>query len=740
MLGRGIKKTPFIMQMEAVECGAAALAIVLGYYGRFVPLAKLRVECGVSRDGSKASNVVKAARRFGLKAKGFSKGLDAIQEVRLPCIVYWEFNHFLVVEGFSKKYVYLNDPAVGHRKLTHEEFDEGYTGVALVFEPGPDFVKEGRLPSPFPALWQRMKGSRKALIFATLAGLIGVAPGIAQAAITRILVDSVIVDGRFDWLRPILVGMLAIVAFQFCLNYLSGNFFRRLKNGLGAKLHAEFYQHLLRLPYQFYSQRYTGEVVDRSQLNDMIVGLLSGQLTSTIVGLIQMVLFGLVLLAYDVQLTLVGVLSTLLNFAFMRSVATRRMETNMRIARESGKVQGATVAAIQSIDSIQASGLEDSFFVKWKGMFAGVSNSQLDLAIESRYFSALPTITGSIIQTVTLLLGGFRIMNGDMTFGTLMAFNSLMGMFIQPLNSLLGLGVQMQQIRGNVIRLEDVMSHPTRKMGSPPKVIETDQTASKSDKAERNGTADAVESRLQGNIVCKGLEFGYSPLDGALIQRFELELKPGERAALVGGSGSGKSTVAKIVSGLLVPWKGEVLFDGKSREEIPNDLLTTSCATIDQDILLFPGTVRENLTLWDETVPEQWVIEACEDADILDAIMAMPGGLDANVAEGGSNLSGGQRQRLEIARALVRRPSILIMDEATSALDVQTELVVSRNIRRRGITCLIVAHRLSTIRDCHTILVMDRGKVREQGRHDELWERGKFYAKLLKDQDSEVAS
>lgn len=712
---RNRKKTPFIMQMEAVECGAAALAMVLGYYGRFVQLAKLRIDCGVSRDGSKASNVLKAARLYGLKAKGYSKGLETLKKMSCPMIVFWEFNHFLVLEGWTEKTVFLNDPAVGHRRLSWEEFSEGFTGVVLAFEPGENFEKGGSLPNPFPMLWSKTVGSRKALLFATLCGLIGVIPGIAQAAFTRIVVDSVIVEMRFAWLRPLLMGMVALTLYKVVLDTLSALFFRRLEMGLSAKLSAEFYRHLMRLPYQFYCQRYVGEVVDRASINGMIVGLLSGRLTSSIIGLMNMFFFGIVLFSYSAELTLIGLFTTLLDFGLLQLVASRRMEANLRIAKQGGKVQAVTIAGIGSIQSIKASGLENSFFETWNGFFAGESNSKLDLALENRWFSVLPTVTKSVTSTVTLLLGGYRVMEGDMSFGTLMAFNALMGQFLGPVTGILGLAMELQMIRGNITRLEDVMDYPEH----------DGLRRTRSDKISKD------KVRLDGLVECRGLKYGYSPLDKPLIDDFNLVVNPGERVALVGSSGSGKSTLAKVLSGLAEPWEGEILLDGIPRGEVPRDLTVNSMAMIEQNFTLFPGTVRDNLTLWDPTIPEKWLVDACRDACILEDIYALPGGFEADLLEKGSNLSGGQRQRLEIARSLVRNPSILIMDEATSALDPATEAVVMENVRRRGCTVIVVAHRLSTIRDCHQILYLQQGVVKESGTHRELWEAGGAYAKML---------
>lgn len=728
------KKTPFILQMEAVECGAAALAIVLGYHGRFVPLARLRLECGVSRDGSKASNILKAARKHGLDAKGYSKGVDKLTEVNMPCIVFWEFNHFIVVEGMTSEHVYVNDPASGHRTLSSETFSAGFTGVVLAFSTTQEFKKEGSLPDPIPTLYKYTQGSRQALIFVMLCGLLGTIPGIATAALTRLVLDSVIGQGHHDWLRPILVAMLGVMVVQVALTSLSGLFYRRMAMGLSARLKAQFFRQLMALPYQFYSQRYTGDVVDRGRLVDGIVSLISGRLTSTIVGLVTMVIFGFVLFSFSPVLTMLGVLATVLNFVFLRMVTKRRVEANIVISKDRGKLQAVTIATVQSIDTIKASGLEDSIFEKWSGYFATASNGSLKLELESRAFSVLPTLTNTLVNTGTTLFGGLLVMQGEMSFGTLMAFNLLMGQFLGPLSSFISLSVDMQQIRGNVVRLHDIMEHPTR--------LELLRESSNDLSAEKNSSAvteqgvevgsEIDKAKLDGNLSFDNVTYGYSPLGDPLIQGFSLDVMAGERVALVGRSGCGKSTVAKLAAGLLVPWSGRIQFDGRGRSEWPQDLIVNSCAMIEQDISFFSGSVRANLTLWDDTIPDQWVLDACEDAEILDAVLALPGGLNATVAEGGGNFSGGQRQRLEIARALVRKPSLLILDEATSALDSQTEAGIMANIHRRGCSCLIVAHRLSTVRNCHKIIVMDRGKVAEVGTHEELWKKENgIYASLL---------
>ena len=728
------KKTPFIMQMEAVECGAAALAIVMGYYGHFVPLSQLRQECGVSRDGSKASNILKAARRFGMIAKGYSKGLNKVRDVKTPFIVFWEFNHFIVIEGFTKEFVYVNDPAHGHRRLSWETFSEGFTGVILAIEPGDNFKKSGSLPKILPVLLEHTQGSRQALGFVMLCGLLSAVPGVASAAITKVLLDSVIAQGNYEWLRPLLASLAFIMIFQLTLTALSGQFYRRMQMGLSARLHAIFFKKLLNLPYQFYSQRYVGDVVDRTRLVDSIVGLVSGQLTSAAVGAVTMTLFGIVLFMYNPLLTTIGVFATCLNFIFLKMISKRRVEANIVISKDKGRVQSITIAAIQSIDTIKASGLEDKLYEKWAGFFAAASNASLKLELESRIFSALPTLTTTVINTITLLLGGLMVMKGDMSFGTLMAFNLLMSQFLGPMNTLLGLSVQMQQIRGNVIRLHDVMDHPSRADSDLNIGVNEGNTNEAPFLSTDLRTCDIPKSKskLDGKLVFDCVSFGYSPLEDPLISDFHLEINPGERVALVGRSGCGKSTVAKLAAGLLIPQSGQILFSGHRRNQIPKELTVNSVSMIEQDITFFPGSVLDNLTLWDKTIPVSWATEACADAEILDPVLSLHGGLDAPVSEGGKNFSGGQRQRLEIARSLVRKPSLLILDEATSALDAEMEEKVMNNIRRRGCSCLIIAHRLSTVRNCQKIIVMDKGRIVESGSYEELWNQDGMFTSLLK--------
>ncbi|WP_392533437.1 NHLP family bacteriocin export ABC transporter peptidase/permease/ATPase subunit [Nostoc sp. C117] len=716
-------KTPTLLQMEAVECGAAALGIILSYYGRVVPLPQLRRDCGVSRDGSKASNLLKAARSYGLEAKGFKKQLKQLWELRPPYIVFWNFNHFVVVEGWNKQRVYLNDPATGPRHVSLQEFDEGYTGVVLVIEPGDEFTKGGRKPSMILSLWSRLQGAGDALVYSLVAGFFLTVVGLVVPVFSQVFVDDILVEGRQLWLRPLLVGMAIAATLQGSLTLLRLRYLRRLKIKLGVGMSSRFLWHILRLPVSFYAQRFAGEISNRTTLNDQVADVLAGKLATTIIDTLMVVFYALVMVQYDWVLTLMVVGFAAVNVLTLQWISRQRVDANQRLIQEYGKAAGLSIAALQSIETLKASGLESDFFSRWSGYYTKALNSQQELGVTNQTFSVLPTLLSALSSMFLLVIGGLRVMDGHLSIGMLIAFQGLMLGFQQPVNNLVNFGTTLQELEGNLIRLDDVLDNPIGE-------------------AEEAGGAGEVNSssspyllpKLQGYVELRNITFGYSRLEVPLIENFSMSIKPGQRVALVGGSGSGKSTIAKLVSGLYESWAGEVCFDGKPRNQIHQQLLTNSVAMVEQEILLFGGTVRDNLTLWDTTVPDKNLIRACEDAAIADVILSMSGGFNAELIEGAANLSGGQRQRLEIARALVNNPSILVMDEATSALDAETEQIIDQNLRRRGCTCIIVAHRLSTIRDCDLIIVLERGKVVQQGTHKELWQVDGVYSRLIRTQ------
>ncbi len=722
-------RTPTLLQMEATECGAASLGIILSYYSRIVPLAELRRECGVSRDGSNALNIIKAAKNYGLNAKGFKKLPESLKTLPPPFIVFWNFNHFLVVEGFTEKCIYVNDPATGRRTISLEEFDRAYTGVVLVMEPGEHFQKGGKKTNIISALASRLRYSQGTILFCILAGLLLTAPRLAVPAFSQVFVDEILVSNRYEWLRPLILGMLLTTVGRSFLAWLRLTYLRGLMLKLSVTMSGQFLWHILRLPVGFYAQRFAGEISSRVQLNDKVANVLSGRLATTIIDVVMMVIYFLIMLQYDWVLTSVAVGFAAINFFGLQFLSRTRVDANMKLAQEYGKVSGVAIAGIQTIETIKASGLESDSFAKFAGYYAKALNAQQDLALQTQILTALPTLLTALTTASILIVGGFRVMNGTLTIGMLVAYQILTASFLEPINNLVNFGSTLQDLETDLNRLDDVLQNPVD--------VEVERETEKGKRGNRKrGAFSSSQShftfQLQGHLELKNITFGYSRVNNSLIENFSLSLKPGQRVAIVGGSGSGKSTIAKLICGLYEPWQGEIYFDGMSRKQIPRSVLANSLAMVEQDIFLFAGTIRENLTLWDSTVSPEDLVRACSDAAIHDLIVSLPGGYEAKLIEGGMNISGGQRQRLEIARALVRNPSVLVLDEATSSLDAQTELIIDRNLRRRGCSCIVVAHRLSTIRDCDEIIVLEQGKVVQRGTHEELWHSGGKYVRLLR--------
>lgn len=708
-------KTPTVLQIETAECGAAALGIILGYYGRIVPLAELRRVCGVSRDGSKASHLLQAARQYGLSAQGFSVKLEAVKNLPGPYIVFWEFNHFLVVEGFRGGRVYLNDPQSGPRTMAIEDFANAFTGIVLAMSPGPGFTPGGLKPSTIQALRARLQGVGRVLVYCFGAGFLLVLPGVVVPIISQVYIDRLLIAGRHDWLRPLLVGMLMTAIFRALVQHLQLRALLRLKIRLSTVMSSHFLWHMLHLPIHFYAQRYGGEIAQRLVLNDKVADVLSGRLATTVVDACMMSLYSAIMLQYDLTLTMIGLGCAALNLLALQWIARRRVDANMRLLQETGKVNGVAFAGLQQIETLKAAGLESDFFARWSGAYAKSVNAQQALDVTNQTLSHLPTLLTALASMFVLVMGGHRVMEGHLSIGMLIALQSLMQSFLAPATRLINFGQTLQELQGDLHRLDDVLRNPVIAEPIP----------------ESHLPITPATFRLQGYVEVRNVTFRQSPVTPPILDHVSLSLTPGKRVAIVGASGSGKSTLAKLVCGLYDPTAGEILFDDVPRSQIPRAILTHSIAMVDQDLAFFTGTLRDNLTLWDATVPDRELVRACKDAAVHDVIVALPGGYASPLMEGAANLSGGERQRLELARALVNNPAILVLDEATSALDAEVEQRIVENLRRRGCTCLIVAHRLSTIRYCDEIIVLDSGQVMQRGTHDDLIGQDGLYRHLL---------
>jgi len=715
MLFRKDVKVPVIIQMEAVECGAAALAMVLAYHGYYEPLEKVRVQCGVSRDGSNAKYLMLAAEHYGLKCRAFriSDSADLEQHPK-PSIIFWNFNHFVVYCGRKGKTFFLNDPASGSVQVTEEEFETSFTGITLTFTPGEDFKPQGKKKNTVSSLRQRLSGAYSSLLFAFIAGFLLLVPGLMTSGFQKAFLDQILGKNMSQWMYPLLIIMAVTLCLQLLLGLLQQFALLKTNLYLAVSSSGKFLLHVLGLPIEFFNQRYPGEIASRVTLNDRVADLLSDQLATNLISAVTVFLYLIVMFAYDVPLTLLALSIMVINVVMIRVVGSRRVVLNKTIKQENGKLLGIGMSGLQLIETLKAGGRENDFFGSWAGYQAKLFNSQQKLDQSSAIVATVPTLLNSLNSTSILIVGGMRILAGDLSVGMLMAYQTLSAMFASPFNGIVNFGSQLQEIDADLDRIDDVFNY----------------TAGNEHK-EVSGRP-LYRGKLKGKIEMKNITFGYSKVLDPILKEFNLTLEPGDRVALVGGSGSGKSTVAKLLVGIYQPWSGDILFDGMPREEIDPLAMAGSMSMVDQDIFLFEGPLLDNITMWDRTIPLNNVIQAGKDAQIHEEITRRPGSYNSMVEENGANFSGGQAQRLEIARALASNPSLLILDEATSALDPMTEMRIDKAVRRRGSTTLIVAHRLSTIRDCNTILVLDKGKIIEQGSHDELMALDGYYSALIK--------
>ncbi|MCR4738742.1 MAG: NHLP family bacteriocin export ABC transporter peptidase/permease/ATPase subunit [Lachnospiraceae bacterium] len=712
----GKAKVPVVMQMEALECGAACLTMILAYYDRWIPLEQVRSDCGVSRDGSNAKNILLAARSYGLSANGYRVEPETLyEEGEFPCIVHWEFNHFVVMNGVKGNKVFLNDPARGSIVISKEEFDRSFTGICLMFEPEEGFEPGGKKKSVVEFALKRLKGAKTAVIFVAVTMVLTHLMELISPVLNRIFIDVLLTNHSPGLVTPFFIFFAVFSVIQITVLWIQTICSLRINGKFAAVGNTSYMWKVLRLPMDFFSQRMAGDIQQRQSSNATVAGSLIDTVAPLFLDSVMMVFYLVVMLRYSVMLSFVGIFSIFINLFLSRIISEKRVNITRVMMRDSGKLAGATVSGIEMIETIKSSGAENGFFHKWSGYQASVNMQNIKFQKMNYELGLIPGMVSGITGNLILILGVFLTMNGQFTVGMISAFQGFLTLFTTPADSLIGAGQTIMEMRTQMERIEDVMQYPEAVRDEP----------------EISDDKDTEYGKLSGEIEMKNITFGYSKLAEPLIKDFSLSVKKGGKVALVGASGCGKSTIAKLISGLYKPWSGSIVFDGKNQEDIDRSVFTGSLAVVDQDIIIFEDTIANNIKMWDSSIEDFEMIMAARDARIHEDIMMRDGGYQYRLTEGGKDFSGGQRQRLEIARVLAQDPTIIILDEATSALDAKTEFEVVKAIEDRGITCIVVAHRLSTIRDCDEIIVLDKGRVVERGTHDELYKKGGYYTSLV---------
>ena len=705
-----VKNVPVIMQMEMVECGAASLGMVMAYYKKWLPLEQLRKDCGVSRDGCSAKQLLLAGRSYGMEANAYKLDEDELQELA-PAIIHWNFNHFVVYKGKKGGVHYLNDPGRGKVKVSQEEFDRSFTGIALSFEPTEAFQPGGSRASILGFVKRRLKNTWAAAFFIFVVGLLSAIVGIATPLFSQVFMDDILSGKNPDWFKPFMAAFIAVIGVNILTAWLRGIYQRKYNAAMAIDANSNFFWHLLRLPMDFFSQRYVGDLILRQKSNQNIAATLVQQLAPLAIQMMLLVLYLTFMLRYSLLLTLIGLGSMGLNIVLASYISTKRVDVARISERDMGKYYGVTMSCLDNIETIKAAGAENGFFSHWAGYFTNMHNSEARAGRRDQLYGVWPEMLQTLTNNAILLIGAYLIMDGEFTIGMLLAFQGFMSGFSAPAQQLFSVAEMVIEMRTQMERVEDVLKYPVQE--------------------QSNAVRSEGSGKLRGRIELKNVSFGYNKFSQPQIKDVSMTVEPGKSVAFVGTSGCGKSTLAKLITGLYQPWEGEILFDGKRRSEINSDEFTNSVAMIDQNVVMFDDTILSNIKMWDSSIEDFAMVLACRDAQIREEVVSRPEGFNTRLVKGGKNFSGGQLQRIEIATALAREPVILIMDEATSALDAETEKHIMDSIRMMGVTLIVIAHRLSTIRDCDEIVVLDKGVVVERGTHQALMEKDGVYKQLV---------
>ena len=717
-MGRGVARVPIMLQMETVECGAVCLGMILAHYKRYVPLERLRIDCGVSRDGSNARSMVEAARQYGLKAAGFRIPFSELKtEGQFPCIAFWEYDHFIVIRGIKNGTVYINDPAEGYIKMDESTFKSGFTGVVLCFEPSEEFEPGGQKRSVHRYVRKRLKGMKKAVIFVALTTVLGYFFEIVDPAMTSFFLNDILGGSNSDLLDPFIILLLLFAVMNIVMRWTKAIYQLKVDGKMAVMGSMNYMWHVVRLPMTFFSGRMAGDIIKRQEMNEAISGTLVNTIGPVFFDTIMVAFYLIIMTQYHFYLGLLGLASVVIHTLVATLVSYKRVEITRIQLRDESRMDSYMLDGIHMIETIKSGGAENGFFAKWSGYQASLYKNKSKLAKTDVLFGMIPEFLEKLVGDLVLVVGVLLVIKGQFQVGLIMSFQEVMELFLRPASTTIEAAQTIREMETQMERVEDVM-----------KYAEDERVAEKDRKCE------VVSGKLMGTVEMKDVTFGYSKQSQPLLENFSLSVKQGQRIAVVGESGCGKSTLVNLITGIYKPWSGEVLYDGHKIDDIDRYIFTGSVAVVDQDVILFEDTIENNIKMWDDTIEDFEMILAARDAKIHDDILQRDGGYQYVLTEGGADMSGGEKQRLEIARVLAKDPSVLVLDEATSALDAKTEAEVVKAVSDRGITCIVIAHRLSTIRDCDMIYCMEHGRIVESGTHDELFEKGGLYAGLVMDE------